>query len=155
MSDIFISYASEDRSQAKTLAESLDAQGWSVWWDRTLLPGKEFDEVIEHELDASRCVIVLWSEKSVTSRWVRAEAREGLDKNKLIPVFLDEVKVPLVFRGTQGADLADWSGEPDSPAFQQLVDAVAIDWMTKETANHHLEQARRLSQDTACRYAWV
>ena len=65
MSDIFISYASVDRPQAKTLAEALAAQDWSVWWDRTLLPGKEFDEVIEHELDQSRCVIVPWSETSV------------------------------------------------------------------------------------------
>lgn len=30
MSDIFISYASEDRAQAQRLARALEAQGWSV-----------------------------------------------------------------------------------------------------------------------------
>ncbi len=154
MSDIFISYASEDRERAKALAAALESQSWSVWWDRTLLPGKEFDVVIEHELDASCCVIVLWSETSVASRWVRAEAREGLDRNKLIPIFLGEVKVPLVFRGTQGADLADWSGEIDSPAFRQLVDAVA-DMIgsppTTEAKHKAGEEHRQLTEEKAKR----
>lgn len=125
MADIFISYASEDRERARKLAVALEAQGWSVWWDRTMLPGTEFDQVIEQELDASSSVVVLWSEISVASRWVKAEAREGLDQNKLVPVFLGNTRVPLVFRGVQGADLAGWLGEPESPAFRQLVEAVS------------------------------
>jgi UDP-N-acetylglucosamine:LPS N-acetylglucosamine transferase len=28
-------YAIEDRERAKALATALEAQGWSVWWDRT------------------------------------------------------------------------------------------------------------------------
>ena len=31
MADIFISYAHEDRETAKTLAQALADQGWSVW----------------------------------------------------------------------------------------------------------------------------
>ncbi len=31
LSDIFISYAEEDREQARRLAEALEAQGWSVF----------------------------------------------------------------------------------------------------------------------------
>ena len=34
MSDIFISYASEDRDRVKSLARALEQEGWSVWWDR-------------------------------------------------------------------------------------------------------------------------
>ena len=34
MSDIFISYAKEDKEKAGLLAEVLEEQGWSVWWDR-------------------------------------------------------------------------------------------------------------------------
>jgi hypothetical protein len=32
-----------------------------VWWDRTILPGRTFDQVIEEALAATRCMIVVWS----------------------------------------------------------------------------------------------
>ena len=98
MSDIFISYASEDRPWAQRLAKALEAQGWSIWWDRNIPPGKNFDEVIEAELDVSRCVIVIWSKVSVAKRWVRVEAEEGLKRGVLIPVHFEDVQVPLAFR---------------------------------------------------------
>ncbi len=47
MSDIFISYASEDRNRIEPLAKALAAQGWSVWWDREVPFGRDFDEIIE------------------------------------------------------------------------------------------------------------
>lgn len=53
MAEVFISYTSADRDRAKALAEALAAQGWSVWWDRTIPPGRMFDEVIEEALDAA------------------------------------------------------------------------------------------------------
>lgn len=48
MTDIFISYASEDRPQAKRLAQALEQQGWSVWWDRRI--GSSFHKAIEEAL---------------------------------------------------------------------------------------------------------
>ena len=51
LADIFISYASEDRSRVKLLAEALSRQGCSVWWDRTIPAGKSFVEVIEEGSD--------------------------------------------------------------------------------------------------------
>jgi hypothetical protein len=56
MSDIFISYAREDRDKAKALAELCQQQDWSVWWDRRIPPGRSFDEVIEEALGAAKCV---------------------------------------------------------------------------------------------------
>jgi len=73
MSDIFISYASADREHARVLAQQLERLGWSVWWDRDIQAGKTFAGVIESEIDRARCVIVLWSNASVGSRWVRDE----------------------------------------------------------------------------------
>ena len=52
MSDIFISYANADRSRTEPLAKALEAQGWSVWWDRAIPPGKTFDQVIEVGVNA-------------------------------------------------------------------------------------------------------
>ena len=77
MHDIFISYASEDRPRVKPLVDALQQKGWSVWWDRTIRAGRTFDRVIEAALDDARCVIVLWSQTSVESDWVRTEAEEA------------------------------------------------------------------------------
>lgn len=124
MHDIFLSYASENRARASQLAAALEKQGWEVWWDRTILPGKTFDRVIESELNAATCVIVLWSKISVESQWVRAEAGDALNKGRLIPALLEDTEIPLVFRQIQAASLLDWAGDPGHEGFKQLTLAI-------------------------------
>ena len=52
--------------------------------------GKTYDQVIEQELNAAHCVLVLWSKDSVVSRWVKTEASAAADKERLVPVLLDD-----------------------------------------------------------------
>src|SRR5437899_2043766 len=99
MSDIFFSYATDDRLRTRRLVEALEAQGWSVWWDRTIPPGETFDSVIEKALDRARCVVVLWSKTSVSSDWVKTEAAEAARRRILVPVLIDDVAVPLASSG--------------------------------------------------------
>ena len=54
MADIFISYSREDREWVAKLADALQAEGYSVWWDWDLLVGKRYRETIETELQVSR-----------------------------------------------------------------------------------------------------
>ena len=91
--DIFISYAREDQSYAQRLAQALEEESWSVWWDLKLRPGERFDEVIEQAIDNSGCVIVIWSNHSVKSRYVRDEAAYALDLNKLVPISIEPIGV--------------------------------------------------------------
>jgi len=106
MANIFLSYARKDRAKAEWLAAELRQHGgWTVWWDRQIFLGGVFWRVIQRELDAAECVVVLWSKHSVESDWVVSEAREALRRNILIPVRIDEVRVPLEFSGLQTADL--------------------------------------------------
>ena len=97
MAHIFISYAKEDREQAAAVARALESLGWQVFWDRSILPGKTWDEVIEEAIEAAGCMLVLWSRNSVASEWVRVEAGEGFDRKILIPVLIEEAKIPLQF----------------------------------------------------------
>jgi hypothetical protein len=122
MSQIFISYASEDRGHAKALAEVLEGLGFSTWWDRKIPFGKAYDEVIAESLAAARCVLVLWTGASVESRWVRSEASEAAAREALIPVLIEAgVKIPLEFRLLQAADLSEWRSDPDYPELKALV----------------------------------
>jgi formylglycine-generating enzyme required for sulfatase activity len=123
MSDIFISYASEDKPRVEALARALERKGWSVWWDRRIRIGRSFDEVIEEALDGSKAVVVVWTGTSVKSQWVKNEAREGLRRRVLFPVMLlEEVKLPLEFRDVQTAHLMDWQSGQEHHGFTQFVD---------------------------------
>lgn len=126
MSDIFISYSRADRDRAQRLARALGELGFQVWWDRKIPPGKTFDQVIQEALDASDCVVVLWSETSVASDWVKEEAQAGLAKGALVPVLIDDVPIPLGFGRIQTANLVGWNGDPGHPELDQLARSVAV-----------------------------
>lgn len=126
MSDIFISYASEDKSRVQALAQALEQKGWSVWWDRRIPAGKSFDEVIHEALKNARSVVVVWTKTSVKSTWVKNESRSGLRRNILFPVMLlEEVEIPLEFEHLQAAHLMDWQSRQEHAGFEQFVHDLA------------------------------
>jgi TIR domain-containing protein len=126
MSDIFISYARADEARVRELAEALTRLGWSVWYDRELIPSEEYDERIERELDTALCVIVVWSRESVKSKWVRAEAGAADDQGKLVPVTFDTGVIPPIrFRQLNMAKLSSPSLEPRTEAVNSLVKELA------------------------------
>lgn len=125
MADLFISYARSDRPRAEQLAHALERAGWSVWWDREIPPGRSFDEVIEEALSLARCVIVLWSEASVRSEWVKTEAAEAAQRRILVPILADGARIPLEFRRIQAASIDNWRHLEAAQGWHQLCDAVA------------------------------
>jgi hypothetical protein len=86
MADIFISYSKQDQNEARLLAAYLEAAGYSVWWDTSLLSGDKFRSVIMTELGKARVVIVIWTNHSINSDWVQSEAGRAHADRKLIPV---------------------------------------------------------------------
>jgi len=125
MADIFISYASDDRSRVEPLAKALADQGWSVWWDRTIPPGKTFDQVIQEAITAAKCVVVLWSKQSIISDWVKEEATIGKRRQILVPAKIDAVDPPLGFGMIQAADLVDWQTDKSHSGFLSLLSAIS------------------------------
>jgi hypothetical protein len=125
MTDIFISYAREDRERARMVAKALQARGWSVWWDRDVKAGQAFDQIIERELETAKSVVVLWSKDSIASDWVKGEAAAAVLRGVLVPALIDNVKLPLEFSRRQTADLIGWEGDISHAGFQALCDAMA------------------------------
>lgn len=125
MSDVFLSYASATRPLAARIAARVEALGYSVWWDSALLAHDSWGPTIERELDAARCVLVIWSEEAKASRWVRAEATRALDANKLVQVRLDDTMPPLPFDQIQAVGLGDWEGEDGHPGWQRVSASLA------------------------------
>jgi adenylate cyclase len=124
MADVFISYARADRDRAAPLVAAIKGAGWSVWWDPEIAPGQEFDGRIEAELEAARVVVVIWTPTSVTSRWVRGEARFGADRGILVPVRFDEAALPIDVRAIYTTDLDGWAEDPDAPQLQEVLRAL-------------------------------
>lgn len=143
MADIFISYASEDEERANKLASALEAQGWSVWWDRKIIAGKSFDKVIEHELEIAKSVVVLWSHNSISSEWVKNEAAMAVERGVLIPAKIDSIKLPLEFRRKQTADIVDWDGNLSHEGFQALCEGVSATTSSAHVASHHTTITQR------------
>ena len=125
MADIFLSYSSSDRDRVTPIVAALERRGWSVWWDRAILPGGAFEELIDEAIAAARCVVVAWSKTAVESRWVKNEALEGMERDILVPLMLEEVRIPVAFRQTQAARLIGRDLDPASEGFLKLLDGVA------------------------------
>ncbi len=125
LGEIFISYASQDRDRVEPLARAFESRHWSVWWDRKIVTGQTYDQTIERALADAKCVVVLWSNHSVRSEWVRNEATVAMERGLLLPATLDPVSPPLEFRRRQTANLNDWDGDPAHPGFRALCDGVA------------------------------
>ncbi len=123
--DIFLSYNREDQATARRFAEAFERQGFKVWWDATLRSGEAYDEVTESALRTAKAVVVLWSKRSVVSRWVRAEATLA-DRNKtLVPAMIELCDRPIMFELTQTADLSSWRGVANDPAWLAFLTDVA------------------------------
>jgi TIR domain/FHA domain len=119
--DIFISYSREERPAARHFADCFAREGFAVWWDAALRSGETFDEVIERELRAAKAVVVLWSPRSVASRWVRAEATLADRANKLVPVIIESCSLPIIFELTQAADMSTWTGDTEDHRWKDLI----------------------------------
>jgi hypothetical protein len=92
MADVFISYSHEDRLQVEQLAAFLEAEGWSVWFDRSLTAGEAWRDEIATELVKARAALVVWTQSSIKSDFVRAEAGRAKAEAKPIPVKASGVK---------------------------------------------------------------
>jgi TIR domain len=133
MADIVISYKKADRERLALLISSLEARGFTVWWDYEIETGHDWFETILRQIDSATSVIGVWSRNSVTPDGRFAPNEQGLQYvavehrravSKLAPVLLDIDRVPTEFSQFQACDLSQWNGEREHPEWLKLVSRV-------------------------------
>jgi len=125
MTDVFVSYKAEDRSRVCPLVEALEAEGLSVWWDAHIGGGDEWRDSIQQHLDDSKCVIVVWSKRSIgpNGHFVRDEATRAQRRHAYLPVRIDKVDPPLGFGEIQAIPIVRWKGDRSDPRYQAVLAA--------------------------------
>ncbi|MEO0818368.1 MAG: toll/interleukin-1 receptor domain-containing protein [Pseudomonadota bacterium] len=129
MSQIFVSYAREDKKAAQFYSSALEAQGYSVWWDPKTIPGENFNDVINRELNRSKCVLVLWSANAITSRYVKDEANIAHGLNKLVSASIDNTtpeEIGFPFHARHIAAMPDWERGTSTGEWAGLLEAISI-----------------------------
>lgn len=123
----FLSYSHADRKTATRIAKGLRAAGIDVWFDKwEILPGDSLiRKIFEEGLAGADAFIILLSEDSVESRWVREELDAALIKRiegvtRVIPVVIDDVSAPLPLRPLLQVRMKDDFGD----ALRQLQGAI-------------------------------
>jgi len=120
VADVFLSYARSDAAAAQRIARELGEAGWSVWYDRELPAHRAYADVIANELQSAGAVLVLWSEASADSQWVRSEANRARELGKLVQSRLDGGRLPMPFDQIQCADLTKWRGGSAHAGWSQV-----------------------------------
>ncbi len=115
MADIFISYKREERSEVERLATALRGLGFDVWFDASLSAGEAFSDQIDREVKAAKVVLVCWSPNATGSKWVKAEALEGFNRDSLVQTQIagpDGFAPPTPFTAVHMEDLRAWVDRP-------------------------------------------
>jgi len=90
---IFISYSRRDADKLRELAPALEAAGHSAWWDvRSIQAGADWQRAIGTGIVDSDAVVLMLSNYSVTSEWVRKELELARSQHKaILPIRVDSI----------------------------------------------------------------
>lgn len=140
MTDVFISYSRKDRPRVTQLVSAIEEAGFTVWWDKAISAGAEFDKEIDGALERARAVVVVWSPDSSISRWVREEADDGMERGILIPVSFDGTPPPRGFKLLQVQDLSRFEPGYPSEEMSELLSRIG-EVTQKQPIKPHREKA--------------
>ena len=125
MTDIFLSYTSSDRPRAERLKAWFEEAGWSVWIDRDISLGEDWEHRIQRELDIARLVVVLWGAEARRSEWVQREAIAAQQSDRLVQVHATGLPLLAPFDKIQAVRMQSWSGESGHSERIKLLSTIA------------------------------
>ena len=86
--DAFISYSSQDKTIVDALCHYLEENKIRCWMaPRDILPGQDYAEAIAQAMSNVKVFILVYSNFSLSSQWVRKETNLAVSKKKIIIPF--------------------------------------------------------------------
>ena len=130
---IFISYAHNDEANVLAIVRRLQEEGYRVWFDRGIIPGKAWDENIGEKLAGCQCLLSFLSRSYVCSSNCRDELNMGRRLGKdILPVYLEEVTLSPGLRMRFGRLFALLRYQETEESFFQKLFAANTIHLTKE-----------------------
>jgi sulfatase modifying factor 1 len=126
---VFISYSHADSHFVDTLAERLKKTGVHVWIDKWMIKvGDSITGKINEGIGASDFLIIILSQSSVKSKWVREELNTALVKNVevekgafILPVLKEDCEIPSLLKHRRYANFKE---DPEW-GFQELIEVIS------------------------------
>lgn len=117
MASLFVSHGGSDAAAAERLATELRARGHDVWLDVwNIHTGDSVIERINRGLDATRYLVLCYSDVGVTSPWMSREWMSALARQlegagiQILPVRLTGGAPPAILADLKYADFTrDWN----------------------------------------------
>jgi hypothetical protein len=106
--DVFLSYSRTDTERVAPLRDALRQMGYSVFFDvQSIDPGEKWKRRLERSIEASRTLVLCWSQNTrgsdyITFEYSRAEALHKL----IVPWRLDNTPLPAMLE-VQGITAVD------------------------------------------------
>ena len=122
MGHIFISYSHKNKNYVHKLQEALHSKGFEVWIDDRIDYGDEWPLIIQDRLDECDAFILVATEDSYNSKWVRKEVTRAQRTNKPFFPLLLSGEPWLSIESTQYSDVTDGS-LPTEKFYERLAKA--------------------------------
>lgn len=118
--DVFISFSHSDAEAVAVLDVALRSAGLTVFLDtRDILAGDRLVEKVFEGIAAANAQIVVLSESSTASNWVKDEISAGrMDSigsgSRVIPVLIEDCPLPSSLAHLKYVDMRDWLADRSS-----------------------------------------
>jgi len=141
--DVFISYAHADEAEdgtARALADMLEVEGYSVWWDRSLVASQDWLRELSTKARLAKKVVALVSPRWLASRYCHAEMFVAYEiPGKLVPYRIVDCALPSEISHIQFVDHND--------PFAKAKLIAALDLAPSRTPRVRMGVSSRLSED--------
>lgn len=124
---VFISHSSQDRETVERLiVEPLEQDGIETWYSKaSIQTAKEWEASIRHGLESCDWFLLVMSENSSVSEWVKDELWWAIDErpDRIVPVLLDETPASAFHIRLNRIQYVDFR-QDEAGAQRALVDAL-------------------------------